>query len=66
MGRLEAKADRKKGQLSVTRLWAEKGVKWSAARAAKLDAELDRMGRFIGARDVLWSCDTQPEPAPTK
>ncbi|WP_270727663.1 winged helix-turn-helix domain-containing protein [Shimia sp. Alg240-R146] len=64
VGRLEAKADRKKGTLSITRLWAEGGVKWTDARAAKLDAELERMSRFIGVRDILWSCDKTPEPAP--
>lgn len=65
VGRLEAKADRKKGQLTVTRLWSETGIKWTGARAAKLDAELDRMGRFIGAPEILWFCDKTPEPAPT-
>ncbi|KPA21640.1 hypothetical protein shim_23470 [Shimia sp. SK013] len=66
VGRLEAKADRKNGTLSVTRLWAENGVKWTEARTTKLDAELERMGRFIGARDILWSCDKAPEPAPVQ
>ena len=56
VGRLEAKADRKKGTLSVDNVWWEPGVKVTKARRNKLDAELERMGRFVGARDVSWSC----------
>ncbi len=56
VGRLEAKANRKAGILTVTQLWAEPGVRWTAARGAKLDAELGRMGRFIGTTEVKWDC----------
>ena len=48
VGRVEARADRKKGILCVENLWWEKGVRETNARRAKLDAELDRMARFIG------------------
>ncbi|TCL10253.1 hypothetical protein BXY66_2322 [Shimia isoporae] len=64
VGRLEAKADRKKGTLTVTRLWAEKGVKWTNARSAKLDAELDRMGRFIGTPEIVWAASRIPDASP--
>ncbi|MGR3714075.1 MAG: winged helix-turn-helix domain-containing protein [Shimia sp.] len=64
VGRIEAKADRKSGTLTVRRLWMENGVKWTDARAAKLAAELDRIGRFIGTRDILWDCAATPEQAP--
>jgi uncharacterized protein len=56
VGRIEAKADRKKGTLSVDNIWWERGVKASHARQRKLDAELERIGRFVGARDVSWKC----------
>ena len=56
VGRIEAKADRKKGRLSVDNVWWERGVKLTKARATKLDAELERIGRFVGARDVDWKC----------
>ena len=56
VGRVEAKADRKAGQINVENLWWEPGVKATPARRRKLDAELERMGRFIGARDVTWKC----------
>ena len=55
VGRLEVKANRKSGQLCVLNLWPEPGVKWTPARAAKLDAELARMLRFIGLKEVVWA-----------
>ena len=56
VGRIEAKADRKKGILSVEKLWWEPGVQVSPGRLRKLDAELERLGRFVDARDVKWKC----------
>ena len=52
VGRLEAKAHRAKDKLEVMNLWVEPGVKWTKARAAKLEAELDRMARFVGVSQV--------------
>ncbi|MGI3186471.1 winged helix-turn-helix domain-containing protein [Nioella aestuarii] len=52
VGRIEVKADRKASCLDVLNLWVEPGVKWTAARASKLDAELDRMARFVGVESV--------------
>ena len=40
VGRLEARADRVKSQLTVLNLWSEPKIPWTSARAAKLDAEL--------------------------
>lgn len=56
VGRIEAKADRKAGHLTVLNLWPEPGVRWGAARGEKLSAELARMARFVGVSDVHWSC----------
>lgn len=53
VGRVEAKADRKTGTLNVLNQWAEPGVKWSAQRQKKLDAELDRFARFAGLTSVV-------------
>ena len=55
VGRIEAKSDRKAGALRVVALWPERGVKWTAARAAKLDGELTRLARFCGLDGVNWS-----------
>ncbi len=55
VGRIELKADRKASLLSVTGFWPEPGVKWGAARRAKLDAELARFGRFVGLKSIEWS-----------
>ena len=54
VGRIEVKADRKAGTLTVKEVWPEPGVKWTARRAAKLEAELARLARFIGVSDVIW------------
>jgi uncharacterized protein YcaQ len=35
-------------------VWPEPGVKWTDARQRKLEAELARMARFVGASDVVW------------
>ncbi len=54
VGRVEAKADRKRGVLTVHNVWPEPGVKWGPARWGKLHAELDRLGRFVGCKTVIW------------
>ncbi len=61
IGRLEVKADRKKGTLTVTGLWREERVKWTDARQQKLASELARFGRLIGADTVEWACSHIPE-----
>ena len=60
VGRIEARADRKAGTLIVNQLWAEAGVKWTASRADKLDAEINRLARFVGVEDVIWTCGSEP------
>ena len=60
VGRIEARADRKAGTLIVNQLWAEAGVKWTASRADKLDAEINRLARFVGVEDVIWTCGSKP------
>ncbi|WP_026612918.1 winged helix-turn-helix domain-containing protein [Ensifer aridi] len=52
IGRIDMKADRKRGTLDVRRLWLEKGVKASSGRMEKLMAELDRIARFTGVEEV--------------
>lgn len=54
VGRLEAKADRNAGVLRVMRLWWEPGIRETAARHAKLEAELARFARFAGLDAVTW------------
>lgn len=57
VGRIEIKADRKAGTLRVLKLWKEPKVKWTPARAAKLEAELARMLRFVGLEQLIWEID---------
>lgn len=57
VGRLEAKADRGRGVLTVSRLWWEAGVRRSSARTARLEAELARLCRLAGLERVAWCCE---------
>lgn len=54
VGRIEVRADRPKGILTVIDLWWEQGVRASAGRLDRLHAELGRLSRFIGLDDVIW------------
>ncbi|MEM9939599.1 MAG: crosslink repair DNA glycosylase YcaQ family protein [Pseudomonadota bacterium] len=61
VGRIEVKADRKARRLNVLNLWAEPKVKWTEARASKLDAELARLARLVGVPDINWqACAVRP------
>ena len=61
IGRIDMKADRKTGSLDVKRLWLEKGIRASAGRLEKLDAELQRVGRFAGVERVTYLDGWRPE-----
>jgi uncharacterized protein YcaQ len=54
VGRIEVKADRSAGKLIVGRLWPEPGLVWRSGRQARLGAELARLARFVGVREVVW------------
>jgi len=56
VGRIELKADRKAGTLSVLSLWAEPRINWTGRRQQKLAAELTRLARFTGVSQVNWQC----------
>lgn len=55
VGRVELKADRKCTTLTVLNLWIEPGVRWTAARAGRLEAELERFGRMAGNCIADWN-----------
>ncbi|MCO5731071.1 winged helix-turn-helix domain-containing protein [Rhizobium sp. SSA_523] len=57
VGRIDMKADRRAGALVVKRLWWEKGVRDSAARQARLEAELQRLARFTGVERIEFLPD---------
>ncbi len=60
VGRIELKSDRKANTLNVVQLWSEPGITWSNRRTKKLDAELARLSRFVGASEVFWCCGRTP------
>lgn len=55
VGRIDMKADRKAGHLVVKRLWWERGVRDSAGRLDRLEAELARLAKFTGVEQVCIS-----------
>ncbi|MGI9506073.1 MAG: winged helix-turn-helix domain-containing protein [Geminicoccaceae bacterium] len=54
VGRIEVRAERKDGLLDVIDLWPEPGIRFSASRQEKLEAELARLARFVGVSEVKW------------
>ncbi|WP_018996324.1 winged helix-turn-helix domain-containing protein [Hirschia maritima] len=52
IGRIEIKADRKSNALRILNLWSESNLKWSKSRTQRLNAELNRIARFIGISNV--------------
>lgn len=57
IGRVELKADRKKGIVRVHQIWLEPKVKWTNARADKFESEVTRLARFIGVDEIMWECE---------
>ncbi len=55
VGRIDMTHDRRgSGALRVDGLWWEPGLRKSRGRRLALDAELQRIARFVGAEGVLW------------
>ncbi len=55
IGRIDARTDRKEGALNVSKLWLEPGVRASAGRLQKLEAELRRIARFAGVGRISYA-----------
>jgi uncharacterized protein YcaQ len=55
VGRLEVKLDKNADALTVTSLWPEPKVTWGKTRQARLEAELERHRRFVGATRILFA-----------
>ncbi len=50
VGRIEVKANRKAGTMTVLNLWPESDVKWTPNRHARLQSELARFGRLVNVK----------------
>jgi len=61
IGRIDIKADRQRGALDVKALWLEPGLRLTRGRQRRLEAELDRVRRFIGADTVQFADGSFPE-----
>ena len=57
-------ARREAGELAVTALWPEAGVRFGAGRLQRLEAELDRLARFTGCPTVTYADGWLREPVP--
>jgi len=55
VGRIDMKADRAADRLRVTALWPEPGIRWTAPRQARLEAELARLTRLAGVAEVTFA-----------
>jgi uncharacterized protein YcaQ len=55
VGRLDMKADRAAGVLDVSALWMEAGCRLSRGRVQLLEAELERIRRFVGVDAVRFT-----------
>ncbi len=55
IGRIDIKADRQRAALDVKALWLEPGLRLTRGRRGRLDVELDRIRRFIGADTVQFA-----------
>ena len=66
VGRIDAKAFRDAGALRVKGFWPEAGIRLTAQRRARLEAELDRLARFAGCDRVEfldgWERETRVQP----
>ena len=56
VGRIDMKRDTRTKTLNVTGLWWEPRVRSSKQRLAKLDAELARIARFVGCKEIAVHC----------
>ena len=61
IGRIDAKAFRDADRLRVRAFWPEAGIRLTAARRARLEAELTRLARFAGVSTVEFAPDWQRE-----
>ena len=62
VGRIDMAADRDGDALRVTALWPEPGVPFGKGRAARLEADLDRLRRFADLGGVAWTDGWRREP----
>ncbi|TLP65779.1 winged helix-turn-helix domain-containing protein [Parasedimentitalea maritima] len=62
VGRIDMKAKRDADMLQVTAVWPERGIKWSPSRIRKLESELQRVARFAGLSQVVFTEGWLREP----
>ncbi|MGR3436756.1 MAG: winged helix-turn-helix domain-containing protein [Shimia sp.] len=64
IGRIDLRADRKAGVLHVQGFWPERGVRMGTGRIARLGAEIGRIARLAGVRDIALTPGPRTPPLP--
>ena len=64
IGRIDARTARADDAIELRRFWLEPGVRWSASRRDRLEAELRRLSRLAGVSRITW-LEGEPAPMPT-
>ena len=59
IGRVDMKANRADDCLEVTKVWLENGIRPSAGRLEKINAEFVRQARLAGVNTVRWNGKTE-------
>ena len=54
VGRVDMKAHRDRDTLNVRALWPEPKVRWGKGRVAAFEAELDRVSRLAGVKQISF------------
>ena len=57
VGRVDMKAHRDRDVLNVAALWPEPGIRWGKGRVQAFEAEVQRLTRLAGVREVTWAND---------
>jgi uncharacterized protein YcaQ len=61
-GRIDMKAHRDRDRLSISGFWPERGLRWSNARQARLEAELGRAARLAGVGETVFENGWKRQP----
>ena len=63
VGRIDMKCDRTRHVLDVRAFWPEANIRMGKGRLNRLESALERIGAFVGARDIAYAPDWLRQPA---
>ncbi|WP_299661462.1 crosslink repair DNA glycosylase YcaQ family protein [uncultured Ruegeria sp.] len=62
IGRIDMKAHRDRGVLHIRAVWPERSIRWSDAKSRRLEAELDRVRRFVDLSGIEFAAQWLKDP----